>query len=521
MIKNATHGPLLLLIVSMSVVACRFFSPVQAPPDYLTVGIESNPTRLDPRYATDANSARIGSLIYNSLLRADENGRLRSDLAENWSLLDDRTYSFHIRRGVTFHDGRPLTAADVKFTYDSILEPRNRSPKRAPLKFLESIEQLGADEVRFRLSSPYGPFLEQCTIGIVPKGAQASADAGYTMPPPGSGPFALAAFDSGEKLVLKANPSYWEGKPKLAGVTFTIVPDATVRVLEFKKGSIQLLQNDIEPDTLSWLEKKTDGVVETHQGTTFQYIGINLTHPILKYQKVRQALAYAIDRDRIIRYLLKDQAIPANGLLSPSQWAYDGSVRQWPYQPSLAKKLLDEAGFIDPDGDGPKARFKLSFKTTNIDLRRRVAEAMKEQLRDVGIELEIRTYEWGTFYSDVKKGNFHLFSLAWVGISDPDIYYNIFHSKSVPPDGDNRGQYRNPIIDDLLEQGRHETDQQRRTAVYRRVQNILHDDLPYVPLWWVKNVIVRKPQIAGFTPYPDGDFFSLKQTSLRAATLVR
>ena len=521
MIKIAAHGPFLLLVLSISVLACRVFSPVQTPPDYLTVGIESNPTRLDPRYATDANSARIGSLIYNSLVRIDENGRVRGDLAENWSVLDDRTYSFHIRRGVTFHDGRPLTAADVKFTYDSILEPRNRSPKRAPLKFLESIEQLGSDEVRFRLSSPYGPFLEQCTIGIVPDGAQASADAGYTMPPPGSGPFAVAAFSSGEKLVLKANASYWEGKPKLAGVTFTIVPDATVRVLEFKKGSIQLLQNDIEPDTVPWLEKKTDGVIETRQGTTFQYIGINLTHPILKHQKVRQALAYAIDRDRIIRYLLKGQAIPANGLLSPLQWAYDDTVPQRPYQPSLAKKLLDDAGFIDPDGDGPKARFKLSFKTTNIDLRRRVAEAMKEQLRDVGIELEIRTYEWGTFYSDVKKGNFHLFSLAWVGISDPDIYYNIFHSRSVPPDGDNRGRYRNPTIDDLLEQGRRETDQQRRRAIYRRVQNILHDDLPYVPLWWVKNVVVRKPQIVGFTPYPDGDFVSLKQTSLRGDTVVR
>src|SRR4051794_25997655 len=133
-IKTAAQARVLLLILSISVLACRGFSPVQTLPDYITVGIESNPTRLDPRYATDANSARIGSLIYNSLLRVDENGHLRGDLAENWSLIDDRTYSFQIRRGVTFHDGRPLTAADVKFTYDSILEPRNRSPKRAPLK---------------------------------------------------------------------------------------------------------------------------------------------------------------------------------------------------------------------------------------------------------------------------------------------------------------------------------------------------------------------------------------------------
>ena len=249
------------------------------------------------------------------------------------------------------------------------------------------------------------------------------------------------------------------------------MPDATVRVLEFKKGTLQLLQNDIEPDTVSWLEKKTDAIIESHQGTTFQYVGINLTHPILKHQKVRQALAYAIDRDRIIRYLLKGQAMPANGLLSPLHWAYNETVPHWPYDPARAKQLLDEAGFTDPDGDGPKARFRLSFKSTNIDLRRRIAEAIKEQLREVGIDLEIRTYEWGTFYSDVKKGNFHLFSLAWVGILDPDIYYNIFHSTSVPPNGDNRGRYSNPVVDDLLEQGRRETDQRRRkldTARYRK-----------------------------------------------------
>ena len=200
------HPLCLLIVLIISLSACRASSSLQYPDDYLTVGIESNPTRLDPRYATDANSVRIGSLIYNSLLRLDENGQLRGDLAEHWSMLDSRTYLFQLRRGVTFHDGKPLTGADVKFTYDSILDPRNRSPRRAPLKLLESVEQLGPYQVRFRLSSPYSPFLEQCTIGIVPQGAQASTDTGYAKPPAGSGPFALAAFDSGEKARAQSQP---------------------------------------------------------------------------------------------------------------------------------------------------------------------------------------------------------------------------------------------------------------------------------------------------------------------------
>jgi peptide/nickel transport system substrate-binding protein len=228
-------------------------------------------------------------------------------------------------------------------------------------------------------------------------------------------------------------------------------------------------------------------------------------------------LAHSIDRDGIIRHILKDQATAANGLLSPLNWAHDNSVPRWPFDPAKAQRLLDQAGYPDPDGEGPRPRFKLSFKTTNIDLRRRIAETLKEQLSRVGIELEVRSYEWGPFYSDIKKGNFHLYSLAWVGIADPDVYYNIFHSSSLPPNGDNRGGYHNPSIDDLLEQGRRESDPGRRKDLYHQVQQIIHEDLPYIPLWWVKNVVVRKPEIVGFRPSPDGDLFSLRRTSLRQA----
>jgi peptide/nickel transport system substrate-binding protein len=430
---------------------------------------------------------------------------------------DAQTYSFRIRKGVTFHDGRPLTARDVKYTYDSIMDPRNRSPKRGPLRVLESVEQLGTQEIRFHLSEPYSPFLEHCTIGIVPVDSEKPGEDGSPHAPPGSGPFALAGINLGEKVYLQGNSSYWEGKPALAGLAFQIVPDAIVRVLEFKKGTIQLLQNDIEPDTLPWLEKNTDAIVETNPGTTFQYIGINLAHPILRHQDVRQALAHSIDRKAIIRHIFKDQVTAAKGLLSPLNWAHNDSVPNWSFDPAKAQRLLDQAGYPDPDGDGPRPRFKLSFKTTNIDLRRRIAETLKEQLSRVGIELEVRAYEWGTFYSDIKKGHFHLYSLAWVGIADPDVYYNIFHSSSAPPNGDNRGGYNNPKVDHLLEQGRRESDAVQRKALYHQVQQIIHEDLPYIPLWWVKNVVVRKREIVGFTPYPDGDLFSLRRTSLRQA----
>jgi len=501
-----------LIVPILLFAGCRS-SSTDRPPGYLVVGIESYPLQVDPRYATDANSVRVGNLIYNSLLRADDRSQLRRELAEDWRMLDDRTYLFDIRKGIKFHNGQLLTAADVKFTYESILDPNNRSPKRGLLRSLQSLEQTGTFQLRFRLTAPHAPFVEQFTLGIVP--ANSAIAATSTQPPLGSGPFMLQAVESGEKVTLKANSDYWEGKSSLPGLVFKNVPDAIVRVLEFKKGSIDFMQNDLEPDVLPWLRRSTGADIDAHQGTTFQYIGINLTHPILKHAKVRQALAHAIDRDRMIRHLLKDTATAANSLLSPLNWAYAASAQRWSYDPARAKQLLDEAGFNDPDGDGPLPRFRLSFKTTNIDLRRRIAEALKEQLQQVGIELEIRSYEWGTFFSDVKRGNFHLYSLAWVGVMDPDIFFQIFHSASAPPNGDNRGRYSNPQIDRLLEQGRMTTDIATRKLIYRRVQEILAEDLPYVPLWWWKNVIVKKASIQSFTPYPDGDLISLKEASFR------
>jgi peptide/nickel transport system substrate-binding protein len=229
---------------------------------------------------------------------------------------------------------------------------------------------------------------------------------------------------------------------------------------------------------------------------------------------VRQAIAQAIDREGIIRHLLKGLAAPATGLLSPGHWAYEPSVPRLLHDPQAAKKLLDSAGLPDPDGDGPLPRFKLSYKTTTLDLSRRLAEAFKEQLGRVGIELEVRSYEWGTFYADVKKGNFHLYSLLWVGIVDPNIYFNLFHSGNIPPRGNNRGRYRNLDIDRLLERARESLSPAERKRLYSSVQKMLARDLPIIPLWWKQNVVVMRRGVEGFVPYPDGDLSSLKSVSL-------
>ncbi|MFQ5692818.1 MAG: ABC transporter substrate-binding protein, partial [Nitrospinota bacterium] len=267
-------------------------------------------------------------------------------------------------------------------------------------------------------------------------------------------------------------------------------------------------------DSLARLEQDRSLRVVRAPGTNFTYLGFNLEDPILSKRKVRRAIAHAIDRGRIIRYILRGLARPATGLLPETHWAYRKDVASYPYDPALARRLLDEAGYPDPDGEGGRPRFRLSFKTSQNETRIEIAEVIQEQLRQVGIAVDIRSFEWGTFFSDIRKGNFQIYTLTWVGIVDPDIYFYVFHSGNVPPNGANRGRYRNPALDRWLERGRRTFGVAARREVYGRVQEILARDLPYVNLWHATNVAVLNRRVRGFLLYPDEDMVSLKDVRL-------
>lgn len=498
---------LLSLVLFSLLPAC---GPQGIPRDTVVVGIESDPTNLDPRLATDANSSRINGLIYSGLVRQDENGLIQPDLASGWDVPDSRTYLFHLREGVRFHDGTALTSGDVKYTFESILDPAVGSPHKSTFEQIERIETPDEKTIRFVLKEPFAPFLLSMTMGIVPAQRASAQGADFVKTPVGTGPFKLTKRDQGESYDLSANPDYFEGTPKLSRVIFRVVPDNTVRFLELQKGTLNLVINGIELDYIPLVDKDPSLRLMTGPGLNYSYIGFNLTDPVLKKQKVREAIAHAVDREAIIRYLLKGMAHPATGLLSPLNWAYSGAVKNYEYNPGMSRNLLDQAGYPDPDGDGPGMRFTLSYKTSQDEQGKRIAAAVQQQLKEVGIEVSIRSYEWGTFYGDIKSGNFQLFSLSWVGVTDPDIYDYIFHSKNFPPAGANRGRYANPEVNALLESARRTLDLTRRKEYYGRVQEILARDLPYVSLWHYDNVAVMGKDIHGFVLDPRGDLFSMK-----------
>ncbi len=481
-----------------------------AKKDELVAAFESSPTNLDPRLATDANSARIIGLIFNSLLRFDEKLNLVPDLSEKWENPNPVTYIFYLRKGIRFHNGNELTAEDVKYTFESILNPSFLSPHRKSYEKIKAIIVIDKYTVKFVLSESYATFLINMTMGIVPKDDAEKAKRDFTIRPIGTGPFIFLKWIADERIELKRNSDYFEGKAKLSKLIFKIISDDTIRLLGLKTGEIDFIQNAIPPDLLDSLNKDKNITILTGDGVNYSYLGFNLTDPVLKDKRVRKAIAYAIDRNSIITNLLAGIAEPATGVLPKNNWAHEKDVTRYEYNPDKAKRLLDEAGFADPDGSGPMERFRLVYKTTNNDLRKMIGEVLQKNLKEVGIGLDIRTYEWGTFYNDIKTGNFQLYSLSWIGIVDPDIYYTIFHSDMVPPKGNNRNRYKNAEIDRLVIEGQKVLSNKDRKKIYSKVQKIAAEELPYISLWHPKNVAAMRRNVKGFVLFPDGDFSSFK-----------
>lgn len=493
----------LLVLLIAAPPGCTRKSP--ADQGTLVIALPGAPESIDPRLAADAYGTQILQMTHASLIRMDAAGNPVPDLAEHWEQTGPTSFLFRLRGGIRFHDGRELTSADVRFTFEWILDPKHRSPHRHAYSAISRIETPDERTVLFRLTEPFAPFLAGMVRGIVPRGSPVSA---YS-PPVGAGPYRIDDFQRDEAVRLSRFEGYYGGPPAIEHVVVKFVPDANVRFLELSKGSVNFVLNGVDPDLLTAALENRNLVMEEAPGSNASYLGFNLRDPILSDLRVRKAIAKAIDREAIVRAIWGGHADIADSILSPGFWAHAEGIPPVRYDPAAAAALLDAAGYRDPDGAGPKPRFTLTYKTSQDELRRRIAAVLQEQWRRIGIAVEVHSYEWGTFFSDIRKGNFQLYGLTWVGIRDPDIYHYVFHSGSVPPAGANRGGYRNAEIDRLVEAGRREPSRKRRKEIYGRVQRILSKDLPVFSLWIHRNILVRDRRFAGFVITPDEDYGSV------------
>lgn len=476
-------------------------------PNVVTIAVRAAPNNLDWRLANDETTARIGQLVSDSLMILTDDMRPVPRLAERLDHPGPTTYVAHLRRGVKFHDGHELTSRDVVYSYERLIDPAFVSPYKSAFGPLAGVRALDDYTVEFTLKEPFAAFPTQLTEpGIVPAGS------GPMARPIGTGPYKFVRYVVDDRLEFEAFPDYFDGAPSNAGIVMKIVPDDTMRGLELRKGTVDVTINDMAPDVIHQLAKSGEFRLKTSPGLDFFYVGLNVQDAVLKDRRVRHAIGYAIDRQALIDYMRRGLARPAAGLLTSLSWAFEPDVFRFTYDPARARRLLDEAGYPDPDGDGPLPRLRLVMKISTNEETRLQCIVIQQNLRDVGIELDLRSYEFGTMFADVLSGNFQMTALQWVGgaVADPDMLRRVYHSKQWPPAGFNRGRYSNSDVDRLIELAQTAATEAERRRYHSAIQQRVAEDAVYIPLWSKENAVLLHPSVSDITVNPRGDFQALR-----------
>ncbi len=496
-------------VLTAATMACTESRP---PGNVVILGTTNSATNLDPRVGTDEASQKIHQLIFNTLVHIDSQLRVVPELAESIDHPDPLTYVARLRHGVLFHNGRELTSDDVVYTFRSFLDPTFKGRSGA-YRVLAAVTALDPYTVEFKLKNPLNSFPVNLVMGIV----QAGSGSANARTPVGTGPYRLKEFVPDDHVSLSAFDQYYDGRPRNDGILLKVIPDDTMRGLELRKGSVDLIVNDLSPDIVWQLQREGRVQVETAPGTDYAYIGLNLSDPILSHVEVRKAIGYAIDRDAIVKYLRRGFATTAVGIVPPMSWAFERNVFDFRHDPAEAERLLDAAGFRDPDGPGPLPRFRLSLKTSTTEVYRIQAAAIQHDLARVGIAIDVRSSEFQTLSADVLRGNFEMYTLQFVGVTDPDILRLVYHSQQVPPTGLNRVRYRNADVDRFIEGAAAATDEVQRRALYAQAQQRIAQDVPYIALWYKTNVAIFQPEIHGVSLSPIADFTFLRGVYRRPA----
>lgn len=477
-LKKIAHFSLVILFLSLN--SCMQQNPPAASEHEIIFAIGQMPLNLDPRYATDAASVRVNRLLYQSLVDFDAQSKPVANLA-SWMQVSPMLFRFSLNKNrAPFHNQTLLTANDVKATYDSVATLKD-SPNTTEFANIQNIRVIDDDTVEFKLKQADKHFPGKLILGILPtKLILENYD--FSHAPMGNGALKFVSWQN--KLTMQRVS---DGQK----ISLIEVKDPTVRVLKLLHGEVDLLQGELPPELVKYLQTKPDVTVKTSIGANFSYLGLNFKDPIMQKLKVRQALTHAIDRQQIIANAMIEQSREADMILPPEHYTNQNSlVLENDYNPDLAKQLLQEAGI--------KLPLKLVYKTSTDAQRVRFATIIQAQMAKAGIDLEIRSLDWGTFFEDVKQGNFQLYGLIWVGIKTPEIYAKAFGSKSFPPNGFNRGRYADAELDKLLS----EENWQVATARIRQ-------QLPYVPLWYESQFAAMRKGISNYNAKLDGNWDDL------------
>jgi len=523
-VRTAKLTLLLLSIILLALGGCRRKS------NTFVIALGDNIRTIDPigSPSVDAASERVRTLLFNSLVKKDEKfdyvGELASDIARS---SDGTVYTFSLHDGVKFHDGRPFTSADVKYTLDLVFA--SSFAKSASFfegvendkhSYIKSVEAPDSKTVIVTLIKPWVGLLSNLVpISIIPKDSYE----GQKTHPIGTGPFKFIRFDSTQQVLdAEAFPDYWDGPAKIPAIRVRVISDMNALQAELRSGRVDIapMPTSLSPDAVKLLQQDPNLQVNAFPGSNLVLLTINTSSPPLDNTKVRQAIAYAVDRDSMIKNLLQGYGKIAHSIVPEESWAYT-TGHTYSYDPSMSKKLLDEAGFKDPDGDGPKTRFDkpIDYKLSGSSVSgRNYAGVIQNYLKQVGIPVEIQTSEQNTLFDELRRGNFQISYSQWVGGNqDPIFYKDLFATSEIPTQtrpSRNRSRYSNKELDALLDEAVNTFDRQKGKELYTKIQEIVSREVPVFPLWYQSNIVIAKKDVGNIHVNASGDWGFVKNVTV-------
>lgn len=480
----------------------------------IVIGTIGDATSMIPMLTSDSASHEMSGYCYNGLIKYDANLNIVGDLAEGWEVSPDGlTITFHLRKNVKFHDGKPYTSHDALFNWRFMVDPNTPTPYSGDYLKVEKAEAPDPYTFRVHYKEPFAPGLASWSLAQMPAHLLEGQDP-RTSPlnrhPVGTGPYTLEDWQTGAKVTLKVFPDYWEGRAYLDRVVFRVIPDMATLFLELRSGGVDwmgltALQYRRQTETKEFRDNFRK---YRYLASLYTYIAWNLNDPRFQDVRVRQALSYAINKQELITGVLLGLGQVATGPYKPGTYWHKNDLPNYAYDPQKALELFAQAGWRkDKDGilkkDGKPFEFVLLTNQGNA-YRKNSGVIIQRRLMDLGIKMELRVIEWAAFIREfVNKGRFDAVLLAWTIVQDPDVY-DIFSSANIGPGKLNFNAYRNPEVDKLLAEGRRIFDPARRKAIYDQVQTILATDLPYTFLYTPDALPIVNARFQGIEAAPAG-----------------
>ncbi len=484
----------IFIFVCLLVLAqCHWSDP--PPSDTIVFALSSEPKTLDPRYATDASGQRVSKLIFSSLVSPGKDLSMAGDLAESWEY-QNKTYTFKLRPGIQFHNGEFATAEDFLFSVDQFKQARSPfAPQFSIIKDAQaSYDPEKGGFLKLFLEDFSAPLMNDLRrLTLLPKSDVLQKGADFYASPIGTGPFRFVKKDI-KNVYLTRFENYFGEKAKTKNLQFKVIKDSNTRFQKMYKGKVDIIQSDVPFSKIRFFEQEKDFNVVIAPGLSTKYILLNLRKTSLQNKKVRQAISASVNRDALIKYSLEGFADPATSIVSKAIPAHHDGLK-----PVLLSKEEIKGIFKN------HVKKPLILKTSNTQEAAEIGRIITHELNSMGLPVEQQTYEWGTFYEDVRTGKFDMAIMKWVGINDPDIYRISLHSSMTPP-GRNRGYYENKEFDQLVDKAFREPDEAKRNEFYKKVQEIVYDDLPTIPLWYEKQVAIVHRRVKDYNLPLNGDY---------------